>query len=79
MPTIAKDTLTANELPHRLAVQLGEGAADDVYMVEARRLSSEDATKLRALRAELQAGIDQLDAGRVKPLDIERLLKRLNA
>lgn len=78
MPTVARDTLRGNELPRRLAAQLGEGGADDVYLVEARRLSPEDAAKLVALRAELQAGFDQLDAGQGVPLDIESLLVRLN-
>ena len=79
MPTIARDTMKASELPQSLAAQLGDGAVDDVYMVEARRLSAEDAAKLQLLRTELQAGVDQLDAGKSKPLDIEGLLNRLNA
>ena len=79
MPTIARDTMKANELPRSLAAQLGEGAVDDVYVVEARRLSAEDAAKLQLLRTELQAGVDQLDAGKANPLDIEGLLNRLNA
>ena len=79
MPTIARDTMKASELPQSLAAQLVDGAVDDVYVVEARRLSAEDAAKLQLLRTELLAGVDQLDTGNAKPLDIEGLLNRLNA
>ena len=79
MPRIALETLRANELPKSLAAQFGDGSADDVYIVEARRLSPEDAAKLAALRADVQAGLDQLDAGHGRPLDIEALIKRLKA
>lgn len=78
MPNVARDTLRGSELPRRLAAQLGDGGADDVYLVEARRLSPEDAAKLAALRADVKAGFDQLDAGQGAPLDIEALLARLN-
>ncbi len=40
--TVVRDTLTASELPKRIVAQLGEGAGDDVYMAEARRLTPED-------------------------------------
>lgn len=63
MPDIARDTLRGSELPKRLAAQLGKGTDDDVYLIEARRLSPEDVEKLRALRADIQVGLDQLDAG----------------
>ncbi len=78
MPNAALDTLRGDELPHRLAVQLSDGRADDVYVVEARRLSLEDAAKLAALRSDLQAGIDQLNAGQGTPLDIEAMITRLH-
>ncbi|MDO8606155.1 MAG: hypothetical protein Q7R40_06445 [Phaeospirillum sp.] len=79
MPHTALETLRGNELPRSLAVQFEDGTADDVYIVEARRLSPEDAAKLATLRADVQAGLDQLDAGQGKPLDIESLLKRLKS
>lgn len=78
MPNVARDTLRGNELPRRLAAQFGDGGADDVYLVEARRLSPEDAAKLAALRADVKAGFDELDAGQGVALDIEALLARLN-
>jgi hypothetical protein len=79
MPSVARDTLRGDELPRRLAAQLGDGRSDDVYLVEARALSPEDALKLAKLRTDLQSGIDQLDAGQGKPFDVEALLSRLNA
>jgi hypothetical protein len=39
----------------------------------------EHALKIRALRADLQAGIDSLDAGRGKELDIGDVIKRARA
>jgi hypothetical protein len=39
----------------------------------------EHVEKLRALRADLQAGIDSLDAGRSKELDIGDIIKRARA
>ena len=79
MPQIALETLRGNELPKSLAVQFEDGRADDVYIVEARRLSPEDAAKLAALRADVQDGLDQLDAGQGRSLDVEALIKRLKA
>ncbi len=78
MPTIALNTLRGDELPRQLASQLGDGRADDVYVVEARRLSPEDAVKLAALRADIQAGLNQLDDGEATPLDIKGLIARLH-
>ena len=79
MPTVARDTLRGDELPRRLVAQLGDGRADDVYLVEARALSPEDALKLAKLRADLQLGIDQLDAGKGRPFDVEALLANFHA
>jgi hypothetical protein len=39
----------------------------------------ERAEKLRALRADLQAGIASLDAGKGGKLDMQELIKRLHA
>lgn len=39
----------------------------------------EHALKIRALRADLQAGLDSLDAGRGKELDIGDVIKRARA
>lgn len=39
----------------------------------------EHALKIRALRADLKAGIDSLDAGRSKELDIDDVIKRARA
>jgi hypothetical protein len=39
----------------------------------------EHALKLRALRADLQAGVDSLDAGRGKELDIGGVIRRARA
>lgn len=75
MPDIARDTLRGGELPKRLAAQLGKGTDDDVYLIEARRLSPEDVEKLRTLRADIQLGLDDLDAGRM--VDGEELFARL--
>lgn len=63
MPNVARNTLRGSELPKRIADQFGDGAEDDVYLVETRRLSRQEREKLGALRAHLQIGIDQLDAG----------------
>lgn len=79
MPNIARGTFRGSELPHRLAVQITEGTEDDVYLVEARRLSAEDAAKLEALRSDLKVGLEQLELGEGRPLDLESLLDRLHA
>jgi len=79
MPQTALETLRGNELPKSLAIQFGDGSADDVYIVEARRLSPEEAAKLAVLRADVQAGLDQLDAGQGRSLGIEALIRRLKA
>ena len=77
VPHTALEAMRGNELPGRLAVQFEDGSDDDVYLVEARRLSLEDAAQLTALRADIQTGLNQLDAGQGKPLDIEAMLVRL--
>jgi hypothetical protein len=43
------------------------------------RLTPEEAARLRELRSDLQAGVDQLNAAEGRPLDIVDLIQRLNA
>ena len=75
MPNVARNTLRGSELPKQVAAQFKDGTADDVYLMETRRLSPEDVEKLRTLRADIQVGLDQLDAGQW--VDGEEMFARL--
>lgn len=77
MATIAKDTFRADELPGPLTAQVGGTEAADMFVVEARRLSADEVAKLSQFHAKLQAGIDELEAGR--GIDGEQVLARLRA
>jgi hypothetical protein len=48
-------------------------------MSNQKRSKSDDALKLARLRAEIEIGIKELDAGLGKPLDIEALIRKLRA
>ena len=48
-------------------------------MCEEKRSKSDDALKLKRLRAEIDIGIKELDAGLGRPLDVEALIRKLRA
>lgn len=63
MTTIARDTFRADELPGGLTSQVGRIGPSDMFVVEARKLSSDEMAQLAGLQTKVQAGIDQLDVG----------------
>lgn len=75
MADIARDTFRADELPGRLASQIGITDAAEIFVVEARKLSPAEAAQIVQLRAKVQAGIAQLDAG--SGVDGEQVFARL--
>jgi hypothetical protein len=69
--------LRGSELPPVLADDFSDGKPDDIYVVQARRLSAHDAAKLAALRADVQEGLDDIAAGRVSRMDREGYLEEI--
>lgn len=62
------------ELALAKAAELPEAAQDALGRELLERIDS-----MAKLRAELQIGIDELDAGLGEPLDIEKLIEELNS
>ena len=59
------------ELAIAKASELPEAAQDMIGLEIARRIAA-----LAALRADIQVGIDELDAGLGRPLDVEDIIRR---
>lgn len=58
------------------SVASGRFRSEDEAVTEALSLLQYRETRLDALRADLQVGVNQLDGGRKKPLDIEAIKGR---
>ncbi|MEP3480589.1 MAG: type II toxin-antitoxin system ParD family antitoxin [Fuerstiella sp.] len=58
------------------SVASGRFRSEEEAVTEALSLLQQPEAKLDALRADLQVGIDQLDVGQKKPLDIEAIKRR---
>jgi hypothetical protein len=75
--------LRGDELPPILADSFSDIKPDDMFVVQARRLSVHDAAKLAALRADVQLGLDDIAAGRVTEIDpdtfFEEIIERCKA
>jgi len=65
---------TVEKLPQDLA-KAGASGGQRVFVTV---LDEEEFAKLEALRADLQVGLDDLDAGRVGPLDIDAFIAELH-
>lgn len=73
-------TIRAEALPPELSSQFAERPIPGTrFRVTAEPVEESEEEKLAALRADIQLGLDQLDAGLGRPLDVEALLKRLHA
>ncbi|MEP3478126.1 MAG: type II toxin-antitoxin system ParD family antitoxin [Fuerstiella sp.] len=58
------------------SVASGRFRSEEEAVTEALSLLRQRESRLDALRADFQVGIDQLDAGQKKPLDIEAIRRR---
>jgi hypothetical protein len=67
--------LRGDELPPALADSFTDVKADDVHVVRTRGLSAHDAAEVAALRTDVQKGVDDIEAGRVRPFNIERIIE----
>ena len=69
-------------IPHEYAafirdsVASGRFGSEDEVVFEALRLLQRHEQKLAALRAEIQVGLDDLDAGDASELDVEDIIRR---
>lgn len=62
----------------KLSQDLAEAGVTGEQHVFVTVLDEEEFAKLEALRADIQVGLDDLDAGRVGPLDIDALIAELH-
>lgn len=60
----------------RDSVASGRFGSEDEVVFEALRLLQRHEQKLAALRADIQVGLDDLDAGDASELDVEDIIRR---